>query len=237
MSEEVKGVQKKKAKGEVSLTTNKQNKIKTLSKVMFILAKIAKVFIIIGSISILLFMSVAPVLVKNIKIEDNVISFFGNTLEYKTDGDTNHLMLDNIAIGSLTDDEVIMYDYVISEIKDVNMTKIFISVEISLLFTVAIMVISYFILDNVYKLFTNIHNEPTPFTEDNLVYINKIAYLSLIALIVSFVADLLTNIFFDISMIGVSLSQVLIVLVLYIVAYLFEYACVLQKESKSKMYN
>ena len=85
-------------------------------------------------------------------------------------------------------------------------------------------------------LFVNISEKDTPFTEENSDYINKIAYLSLVTVLISFVADIVSSLFFKDSMVSFNLSRVIYVLILYIIAYIFEYACILQKESKKNIY-
>ena len=85
-------------------------------------------------------------------------------------------------------------------------------------------------------LFVNICKNETPFTNENSDYLDKIAYLTLITVIITLVSDIISSIFFKTSMIHISLSSVIMVLGLYTVDYIFEYACILQKNSKNKMY-
>ena len=125
---------------------------------------------------------------------------------------------------------------VISELEKTDMTRSFAFIELALIAGVAVMFIYYFILRYVDMLFTNISNNETPFTSENKDYLDKIAYLSLISVIISLVSDIVSSLFFGNSMVHIDLTNVIVVLGLYTIAYIFEYACILQKDSNNKMY-
>ena len=227
-----------KAKVEETLDNTKQKRIKSFSQLIYIFAKIIKVFTIIGGVCLIIAMAIVPVLVKNIKVEDGTLNVFDSKLEYRLDDkNQNILSIDGIEIGSISNEEKVGFDYIMSELAKTNVTKIFAFVEISIIFGIAIMVVYYLILDNIYKLFSNIYNDETPFTMNSLNYVNKIAYYGLIYVIVSFVSDILSNILFNVSVTNISLTKIAVVLVLYIVSYVYEYACILQNKSKLKLYN
>ena len=228
--------EKKKTKSNVKLSRDKQEKVRTLSKIIYILARILKVFMIIGVVGIIIAMIFTPVIVKNVKIEDNAITLFGNKVDYKVTDDRVDIMMGNIAIGSLTEDEKIGFDYVISELDNMDFTRTFAYVEIGLLVGGAILIFSYYILKYTDNLFVNIHSNDTPFTEENLNYIKKIAYFTLVTVIVSMVGDVLSTLFFDNSIISVDLMVLAFAALLYVISYIFEYACILQKNSKVTMY-
>lgn len=229
-------VEKKKTNDKLKLEKNKQERLKTLSKIIYILARIGKILSIIAIVGLLLCVVLTPVVVKNIKFEDQKITMFGNELKYETNGNQIDLYIDNVIVGSMTSDEKVSFDMIISKLEDTDMTKSFAFIELALIAGSAIMFIFYFILRYVDMLFVNISEKDTPFTEENSDYINKIAYLSLVTVLISFVADIVSSLFFKDSMVSFNLSRVIYVLILYIIAYIFEYACILQKESKKNIY-
>lgn len=229
-------VEKKKTNDKLKLEKNKQERLKTLSKIIYILARIGKILSIIAIVGLLLCVVLTPVVVKNIKFEDQKITMFGNELKYETNGNQVDLYIDNVIVGSMTSDEKVSFDMIISKLEDTDMTKSFAFIELALIAGSAIMFIFYFILRYVDMLFVNISEKDTPFTEENSDYINKIAYLSLVTVLISFVADIVSSLFFKDSMVSFNLSRVIYVLILYIIAYIFEYACILQKESKKNIY-
>ena len=173
----------------------------------------------------------------NIKIEDNTISLFDTKIAYETNGNEIDISMGNNLIGSLTSQEKDVFDIFINELKETDMTRVFAFVEIALISDVAILFIIYFVLRYAGILFVNIGNNATPFTSENAEVVNKIAYLVLVSVIISFVASIVSSLFFGDSMISFSLKNVALVLVLYVIAYIFEYACILQKESKVTMYD
>jgi hypothetical protein len=229
-------VEKKKTNDKLKLEKNKQERLKTLSKIIYILARIGKILSIIAIVGLLLCVILTPVVVKNIKFEDQTVTMFGNELKYETNGNQVDLYIDNVIVGSMTSDEKVSFDMIISKLEDTDMTKSFAFIELALIAGSAIMFIFYFILRYVDMLFVNISEKDTPFTEENSDYINKIAYLSLVTVLISFVTDIVSSLFFKDSMVSFNLSRVIYVLILYIIAYIFEYACILQKESKKNIY-
>ena len=237
MSTEKKVVtEKKKTKDNAKLEKNKQERLKVLSKIIYVLAKIGRVVSIIAIVALLLCVVLTPVVVRNIKIEDKTISMFGTELKYEYNGDQIDLSMDNMLIGSLTSDEKSSFDMIVSRLEKTDMTKVFAFVELALIAGTASLFIFYFILRYVDMLFTNISEKETPFIDENSDYVNKIAYLSLVIVVISLVADIVSSLFFGDSMVNINLSKVFSVLLLYVIAYVFEYACILQKDSKKIVY-
>ena len=234
MSTEKKVVTKTK-KGN-NLPKEKQNKIKILSKIIYIVARIFKVLTVIGASCLLLAIVLTPVIIKNIKIENDTVSIFDMELNYKYNANQVDLLVGDIPIGKLEKNEKINFDIMINELAKTDMTKSFAFFELGLIASVAVMFIMHFIFRYVDELFVNIYNNDTPFTNENTDYLSKISYLTLTVVIISFVSDLISSLFFGNSIVHISLSDVLIVLVLYTVTYIFEYACILQKDSKHKIY-
>ena len=95
------------------------------------------------------------------------------------------------------------------------------------------------ILDYVDKLFTNIKNNNTPFTLDNINYIKRISYLMIALIIIdpisSILFGLLTNIVNNST--GFELISILEILIIFSMSYIFEYGYEIQKDSKGKMYD
>ena len=226
-----------KSKKGTNLPKDKQHKIRLLSKIIYIVARILKVCTVIGASCLLLCIVLTPVVVKNIRIEDNKITMFGTEVEYKYNDNEVDLLVGNIAIGSLNSKEKINFDVIINELAKTDMTKSFAFIELALIAGVAVMFIWHFIFRYVDMLFVNIYNNETPFTTENNDYLSKISYLALVAVIISIVSDIISSLLFGNSMVRVSMTSIIIVLVLYVTTYVFEYACILQKDSKHKIYD
>ena len=92
-------------------------------------------------------------------------------------------------------------------------------------------------LKNIEKLFINIHNEDTPFTLENINYIRKIAMFLIIAIIAPTIFGIIFQAIIKMDMnIGIELMDLILVLIIFSMAYIFEYGYELQLDSRGKMY-
>ena len=227
----------KKKTNNVKFDKDKQQKMKFLSKFIYILAKIGKVITIIAGVCILLAMAITPVLVGNISIKDNSITIFGEKVEYENHEDEIVISVKGVKVGSITGDDMPKFNLATNELDKINIPKLFSYVEFALVTSVAIMVLTYFILLYLEKLFRNIYNNETPFIIDNINYIKKIAYLLIAIVATSFVCDLISSAIFDFAISAkIDLTSLIYVLIIFSIAYIFEYGYELQKNSKATMY-
>lgn len=227
----------KKKTNNVKFDKDKQQKMKFLSKFIYILAKIGKVITIIAGVCILLAMAITPVLVGNISIKDNSITIFGEKVEYENHEDEIVISVKGVKVGSITGDDMVKFNLATNELDKINIPKLFSYVEFALVTSAAIMVLTYFILLYLEKLFRNIYNNETPFIIDNINYIKKIAYLLIAIVATSFVCDLISTAIFDYAISAkIDLTLLLYVLIIFSIAYIFEYGYEIQKNSKAIMY-
>ena len=228
----------KKKTNNVKFDKDKQQKMKFLSKFIYILAKIGKVITIIAGVCILLAMAITPVLVGNISIKDNSITIFGEKVEYENHEDEIVISVKGVKVGSITGDDMVKFNLATNELDKINIPKLFSYVEFALVTSAAIMVLTYFILLYLEKLFRNIYNNETPFIIDNINYIKKIAYLLIAIVATSFVCDLISTAIFDYAISAkIDLTSLIYVLIILSIAYIFEYGYELQKNSKATMYS
>lgn len=228
----------KKKTNNVKFDKDKQKKMKFLSKFIYILAKIGRIITIIGGVFLLLAMAITPVLVGNISIKDNSITIFGEKVEYEHHEDEIVISVKGVKVGSITGDDMTKFNLATGELEKVNIPKLFSYVEFALVTSAAIMVLTYFILLYLEKLFVNVYNDETPFTLDNINYIKKIAYLLIAIVATSFVCDLISTAIFDYAISAkIDLTSLIYVLIIFSIAYIFEYGYELQKNSKATMYS
>ena len=106
---------------------------------------------------------------------------------------------------------------------------------------IIVLVISLFLLismlKKVEKLFNNINNGDTPFTLENVEHIKKIAYI-MIALIIlpnvtGAIFELILRQDLNVSFEAFNLVEILI---LFVISYIFEYGYEIQLDSKGRMY-
>ena len=92
-------------------------------------------------------------------------------------------------------------------------------------------------LSRLEKLFININEWDTPFTLENVRYIKQMAFL----MIASIIFPNISGIFFELILkldlgIGLELFDVIQILFLFGMSYIFEYGYELQQDTKAKMY-
>ena len=198
-------------------------RLRGMSKALSIISKIVKVFLIIVGCFVILSMVIIPLLFKNIKITEHEISVGENTLVEMNQED-NKL---TVKFGG----NVVVLDEDIEDLKEIikyfntdSKGLLVTYIEASLFIAVASLLIMYFVLMYLDKLFTNIYNSETPFTLENADYIRKCAYYLIafiaVPLILSGVFELITGT--EITT-NYSLFEVIIILVLFATSYVFEY--------------
>ena len=214
----------------VKLKKEKQEKVKGLSKAIYIIAEIGKVIASIALVVVLIGIIAAPILTSNVEIkEDNKIVAFGREFEYQTQGKEMTLKYDGgeLVLG-LVDEDIDMDD-VLEKVRNSSKTSITVLLEVLLICSLAVVASTYNIMKHLKKLFVNIHNGDTPFTRENVKSIKNIAiYMIVIILLPSITGDNIT--------IELDLFEVLCILLLFCLSYIFEYGYEIQLDSKGKMY-
>ena len=217
----------------VKFNEKKQKQVKTLSNVIALIGKIGRITLIVAIPFIAILMLLTPYVVNNTEIKDDEIVF-------KTDDikiiDKNKISIHEVLVGEF--DEGTLNNEVIHVLKNNSSIKIIGYIETSLVFLLIDIIIIIIVLSNVEKLFTNIKNNKTPFTLDNVNYIKKISYLMIALIITSSLPGTIMNI-----LIGATdgenvfeLMTILEILIIFSMSYIFEYGYELQKDSKGIMY-
>ena len=223
---------------EDTLEKKKQSKVKVLSKILYIVAKIGKIFSYIAIPFIVLAMVIVPILFDNLE-------FKGNQIKVK---DTNKTVSLIEKDGKLVIDVNGSKVAEISNLKEVDKVKgifndnlktsVLVCSEITLVFELALIVLAILMLRHVEKLFKNINKESTPFTMNNVNHIRKIAIISIISIILPIILDVIINVIlkgnFNAKMTSTSIFEILC---LFVLTYIFEYGYKLQQKSKLTMYD
>lgn len=225
----------------VKFKKEKQQKMKGLSKAIYVIARICKIVLIITIVILLGIMASTPYLVKNTEIIDNQIVFNGAengliVIEEKTDSAARiRMQYKNIVIADASQQNEI------SLIKDImtNYSKgtILCYFEMGCLFAVIYLILSIIILRHLEKLFVNINNGDTPFTLENVTHIKKMAYLMIAAIVLPFAAGSLFEMIMKTDLnVEFEMYNVIEILFLFSMAYIFEYGYEIQLDSKGKIY-
>ena len=92
-------------------------------------------------------------------------------------------------------------------------------------------------LKHLEDLFVNIYNGDTPFTLDNVNHIKKMAYLMIATIVLPSISGGIFELIMKSDLdVGFELLDVIEILFLFSMAYIFEYGYELQLDSKGKMY-
>lgn len=226
----------------VKFKKDKQNQMKGLSKAIYIIARIAKVLTKIGGWFIILTMVAFPFFVKEIKVTDNTVEAFGKKATYEKVEDEIIFK----PIGEDKDlkeftltkkDEVIGASEVLEVFKSNSNVKIIGFMEVAFLFMLASVVLVSLTLKNLEKLFINIHNGETPFNMENVSHIKRMAILMIVNIILPNISAVIVELIGNANIYSeFDLINVLYILFLFSMAYIFEYGYQIQQDSKGKMY-
>ena len=221
----------------VKFKEEKQKKVKILSNIISIIAKIGRICLMVAIPFIILIMIIVPIVLNKVSIKDNKITFSGTNDVIKIEEVDNKInfKINDEVVGNETDIEAVN---TIKKFLDENSKPSIIAyTESACLFLMVYIVISIMILKHLEGLFKNINKGDTPFTLDNVKHIKYIAYLMIanivIPSIVGGIASIATHIDLDLELSGFNLIEILF---LFSMSYIFEYGYEIQLDSKGKMY-
>lgn len=217
----------------VKFNEKKQTQVKSLSNVISLIGKIGGIVLKVAIPFVVIVMILIPYIVNNFEVNENKVLF-------KTDNiriiDDDKLEIYNIVLVDLED------DMSLTEIIDIfnNNSKYEIIgyLEAGLVFLLVDLIVVIIILSYVEKLFSNIKNNNTPFTLDNVNYIKKMAYLMIALILINPISGMLFGSILGVSEAsgGFDLISILEILIIFSMSYIFEYGYEIQKDSKGKMY-
>ena len=218
----------------VKFKEEKQKKIKALSMGLYIVSIITKILLIICTTICILAFLITPFIINNINFKKGEVEIFGEKIEYKI---TNSI----ITITDNKDNETTYTINTASNIEEyiTNHSKTFhIIISEGIIITlITTLILIIIVLHKIGILFKNINKADTPFTLDNVKIIKEAA----IILTIIFAFPLITGWIFEIIMglnlyIGIELMDIVYILIIYSLAYIFEYGYEIQQDSKGKMY-
>lgn len=227
----------------VKFKEEKQKKIKGISKAIYVLARIAKIAVTIAIPIIVFLLIVTPIFISHIELKDNIIVFKGSRIDDKititeekaNDGVTLQLKANGVLIANEKSQDAVLQMKNILE----NNSKVQIIAFLELGFgcLVICLILYRMTLNRLEKLFMNINQGDTPFTLENVKYIKEMAKLMIIALILpSGGGVIFEKILGDDLGVDFELFDVIQILFLFGISYIFEYGYELQQDTKAKMY-
>lgn len=227
----------------VKFKEEKQKKIKGISKAIYILARIGKIVTTIAIPIIVFLLIVTPIFIGNIELKDNTITFKGARIDDKititeeksNDGVTLQLKANGILIADAKDQDTILQMKNILENNSIGQIIAFL--ELGFVCLLICLMLYRMTLSRLEKLFININQGDTPFTLENVRYIKEMAKLMIVALILPTGGGLIFEKLLATDLnVGFELFDVVQILFLFGIAYIFEYGYEIQLDSKGKMY-
>ena len=226
----------------VKFKEEKQNKVKGLSKAISIIAIIGRIICYVGLFFIAIAMILAPIAIKNTNVKDNKIVFTGPsdssiTLEENEDKEGSVLIIKHNGATIVEEKNQYSIMTIKTALQNNNKTKLIVLSETALAFTIINLVLVSIVLLYLERLFKNISSGDTPFTMDNVRYIKKMAYLMIAVIVLpsggGLLAQFITGMDLDLDF---EMFNVIEILFLFSLAYIFEYGYLIQLDSKGKMY-
>ena len=224
----------------VKFKAEKQRKMKGLSKAIYVLARIGKILTTIAIPCVSLAMLVIPYVVNNVDVVDGKFEFKGEK-DFITVSEEN---VDNTASISIkyNDGNVAKTDteetkQIIEMFENHSKGMIIFFTETAFVFMVIHIGLVRETLSRLEKLFVNIYNGDTPFTLENVKYIKQMAYIMIATIVLPVVSGGAFQFILGTDL-GVEFELVNVVEILFLLsmAYIFEYGYELQLDSKGKMY-
>lgn len=220
----------------VKFKKEQQSKMKGLSKVISIIAKICRVICIVSIPIIIASMIILGIVINKVDIKDNKIIWNGNDVIeiIEVDNKVSLTINDEVVADTRNQSEII-------KIKDVlqNNSKIMVFgyVETGLSFSIISLVLIIMMLKALENLFNNINKGDTPFTLENVSYIKKMAYLMIGVTILPNVIGVIFEVIFQMNLnVDFELFSLVEILFLFSISYIFQYGYEIQLDSKGKMY-
>lgn len=227
----------------VKFKEEKQKKIKGISKAIYIIARIGKIITTIAIPIIVFLLIVTPIFINNIELKDNTIVFKGTKMDDKititeekaNDGITLQLKVDGTLIADARNQDTILQ--MKSVLENNSNGKIIAFIEIAFVCLMICLILYRMALIRLEKLFININQGETPFTLENVRYIKQIAKIMIIVLALPTCGGIIFEKILRTDLdVGFELFDVVQILFLFGISYIFEYGYELQQDTKAKMY-
>lgn len=227
----------------VKFKKEKQKKIKGISKAIYILARIGKIITTIAIPIIVLLLIVTPIFISDIELKDDTIIFKGTkiddriiiTEEKAENGATLRLKVNDVLVADETNQNTILK--MKSVLENNSKGQIIAFLELGFVCLIVCLVLYRMTLSKLEKLFININQGDTPFTLENVRYIKQMAKIMIVALVLPTCGGIVFEKILTTDLdVGFELFDVVQILFLFGISYIFEYGYELQQDTTAKMY-
>ncbi len=222
----------------VKLNRDEQVKMKLLSKIIYVLAKIGNIAVTVGMAAVLLTMIILGVVGYNLKIDGNKYTLGDTSLIVERNSKEIVLIANGEETRRTDKNEVNTINTILDYVEEHNIVKLIIVTELAFAILVVTLYIYRRILMYLHRLFVNLNEGNTPFMPENAEYLKKMAILMIVATILPDISGALAEIVFKIDLgIGFEMMDLIYILFLFSLVYIFKYGQEIQKDSKGIMYS
>ncbi len=221
----------------VSLKKEEQKKMKVLSKIISVISKIGRIFCYVAIPFISLILIVLPYLINNVDVKDNnlTLNLKNNNINISEKNDKVILKVGAFVLADA--DKEFLNTKVVNIFENNSKEKIIGYVETGFSSLLVVIILTSIIFKHLETLFDNINKGETPFTLENVNLIKRIAWKMIIIIIINNIGggvfELLLSTNLDIEFETYDLVEILF---LFSLAYIFEYGRLLGLETKGQMY-
>ena len=221
----------------VKFKENEQNRMKGLSRAIYIMARIFKVVANVGMVSAIILLIASLIIFPKAKfdVDNQKVSFYDKVYSYNIND--NKFKVGNNekknVVFTFNDDEI-------EEVLKFIDTSTTYKISFMITLCVSLFLSCFFLfkmLSYLEKLYLSIHDKDTPFDTDNVNYIKMIAINLLLYVLTPDVVGGIASVLFNLNLnIEVNMIDYLFVVVVITLAYIFKYGYEIQLDSKGKMY-
>ena len=215
--------------GIVKFKENQQKNMKLVSKIIYIISKLGRIIVGIPTVLLLIVCTVFPIISHTFSVEENKIKILNNEISYSIEN--NILKIDNVEyhINSSTNIKEFIQNHD-------NAFFVF-SIEYLLICIALLSALTTIVLHYLYKFYKNVYKNDTPFTIENEKFLKKIFIFALIEFVLTKLTAIIYSVIAKIDLaIEFSISDIIFILILFSILYMFKYGRMIQSDSKAKIY-
>ena len=220
----------------VKLNQDEQKKVKLLSKILSMVGKIGSILAKVGIGFVVLAMIIIPLLISSVDVKDNELVVSGEVIKITeiTDGIRLSTKDDNVIISDINNSDIEKFKNAFNKY---DKTKLILLIEFSFATLIVFLIFLIKVLDHLERLFTNINDGDTPFTLDNTIHIKKMSYYMIACIVTSAIGSIISNISMALEdSLEFDMFNIVEIIFLFALSYIFEYGYHIQKDSKGRMY-
>lgn len=209
-----------------------KKKVKTLGKILYVLAIIARVCLGIAAVCLVLCMIVIPIIFSKLEFDKGSLSVNGiKNVDLKIYKDANNELLmmyngkqENLS-NSLDKTELLATQIVFDKLSNTTKEAVVVYIEASIIFSIASLVLLSIAIKNFEEFCKSLGYKDEIFTDDKPEYLKKAGLFLIITYAVSLIAGgALSGALAEELDLNFNTIGIIEILAVYLIAYIFEYA-------------